>query len=59
MSGTVRMASQPLKGVPSSVSPVTHASMSPNAIPVSSIRKCAIRSVKPSPFKSSKCGPWL
>ena len=35
---TVVMASQPSKGVPSSVSPVRQASVSPITIPVSSVR---------------------
>ena len=33
--GSVLMKSQPAKGVPSSVSPVTHASVCPTAMPVS------------------------
>ncbi len=35
--GTVRIASQPSNGVPSSSSAVTHASGSPKAIPVSGV----------------------
>ena len=51
--GTVRMSSQPSKGVPSSSSPVRHASVSPKAMPVFLVRKCETRHLATT---SAHCG---